>query len=167
MTQPLANPEFERIRGYLQAQAAEKSIDELIRRAQEGIDDLYVAAREIPAGQWEVDHPGEQWSPRKCMEHIVASDLAVGSQILHVALTGELPAYREEVAVAANCESAITQHQEGMDSLYAHVREADPGAHLDVKWKHPMFGDLNWREWLLFLRIHARDHGGQLKKMLA
>jgi len=167
LTQPAASPEFERIRGYLQSQAAQKSVDDLIERVQEAIDELHATARTVPPAQWEVDHPGEQWSPRKCLEHIVASDLAVGRQILHVALTGEVPGYREEIAVAADCESAIAQHQEGIDSLYAHVREADPAAHLEIAWKHPFFGDLNWREWLLFLRIHARDHRGQLLKMMA
>ena len=30
-----------------------------------------------------------------------------------------------------------------------------------------MFGPLNWRETLLFLRLHDLDHAGQLRKIAA
>ena len=32
---------------------------------------------------------------------------------------------------------------------------------------HRMFGPLNWREALLFMRLHDLDHAGQLKKIAA
>ena len=83
-----------------------------------------------------------------------------------MALTGEMPA-REDADLPPEVEPALTKHAEAIDSLYAHVRDADPAAFLDVKWKHPMFGDLNWREWLLFIRIHSKDHARQLAAMTA
>lgn len=46
MTQP--QDELDRIRGYLQQQASQRTIDELIGRVQEGVDDLAAAARECP-----------------------------------------------------------------------------------------------------------------------
>ena len=33
--------------------------------------------------------------------------------------------------------------------------------------EHPMFGPLNWRETLLFMRLHDLDHAGQLGKIAA
>lgn len=32
----------------------------------------------------------------------------------------------------------------------------------DIKWEHGVFGDLNWREWLLFMRVHDLDHARQI-----
>ena len=92
--------------------------------------------------------------------------MAVAAQILHVALTGELR-QRSDADLPQSFEALLPAHAAAMDSLYAHVREADPAGFLSVTWEHPMFGDLNWREWLLFLRIHAKDHAQQLRAMQA
>jgi hypothetical protein len=53
------------------------------------------------------------------------------------------------------------------DTLFEHVRRADPQAGLDVMIEHGMFGQLNWREILLFTRLHDLDHAGQLQKIVA
>lgn len=166
MTEQPANPEFERIRAYLQVQAREKSTEALVTRVQAGVDELHAAARAVPASRWEVPHEGEEWSPRGCLEHAIKSDAGVARAVLHVALTGEQAPSDEETTVPEDRESAIAQHKETFDSLYAHVLEADPKAFLDVTWEHKFFGQLNWREWLLFLRIHTKDHADQLKKMM-
>jgi DinB superfamily len=50
-------------------------------------------------------------------------------------------------------------------ALFERVSRADPAAHLDRTIEHPMFGPLNWRETLLFLRLHDLDHAGQLQKI--
>ena len=52
-------------------------------------------------------------------------------------------------------------------SLFERVLRADPQAHLDRVIEHGMFGPLNWRETLLFLRLHDLDHAGQLRKIAA
>lgn len=170
MTNPVQS-EAERILSYLQQQAAQRSIDELISRVQEGVDDLAAAARALnpatldtPSGESET--PGEPWSPRQCLEHAAGSNISVARNVLHVALSGEFPA-PEAVKLPADVETVLAQHAEAIESLYAHVREADPGGFPDVKWRHPMFGDLNWREWLLFIRIHSKDHASQLAAMTA
>jgi hypothetical protein len=47
------------------------------------------------------------------------------------------------------------------------VGAADPAAHPDATIEHRMFGLLNWREALLFMRLHDLDHVGQLQKITA
>ena len=49
--------------------------------------------------------------------------------------------------------------------LFQRVRSADPMANLQVTIPHPFFGALNWRETLLFIRLHDLDHAGQLAKV--
>ena len=53
----------------------------------------------------------------------------------------------------------------GRETLFARVLAADPAAHLERVIEHPFFGELNWREALLFLRLHDLDHAGQLQKI--
>jgi hypothetical protein len=53
------------------------------------------------------------------------------------------------------------------DALFARVLSADPGANLDPRIEHPFFGRLNWRETVLFLRLHDLDHAGQLARIAA
>ena len=168
MVQP-PQTEQQRILGYLQGQAASKSIDDLIARVQEGIDELHVAARALSPARLDTlcpseESPGETWTPRQCFEHIVGSDMAVARSVLHVAHSAGIPE-SETYEIPREIEPAITKHAEAMESLYEHVRAADPTANLQTKWRHPMFGDLDWREWLLFLRIHAKDHARQLNNM--
>ena len=160
------DPEQQRIRGYLQGQADSKTIEELISRVQEGVDELHAAAAAVPDERLGTRPPGDEWAPIDCIRHAVQSDCQVAQQILHVALTGGFPP-EPEPALDPDRNRLLVRHAEAIDSLYAHVREADPAAFLDVKWDHPFFGDLNWREWLLFLRIHTKDHARQLTAMTA
>lgn len=162
MTQP--QEELDRIRGYLQQQASQRTIEELIARVQEGVADLAAAARGVPESVLGVIPAGDEWSPMDCLRHAAASNMQVAQKVLFAALEGALPS-DPEPELPANRDSIIAQHAEAIDSLYEHVRAANPEANLQLKWNHPFFGDLNWREWLLFLRIHSRDHARQLQAM--
>ena len=162
MTQPQSDND--RIRDYLQAQAAQRTIDELCGRVQEGVDDLATAARGVPEAALNAIPAGDEWTPMDCLRHAASSNMLVAQQVLFAALEGYLPADGEP-EVPADREAIIAAHAEAIDSLYVHVRSADPEANLELKWQHPFFGDLNWREWLLFLRIHSRDHARQLASM--
>lgn len=163
MTDP-RSAEFERIRGYLQQQAAQKDVSDLFGRVREGMDDLIAAARAVPAGKLETHPPGDDWAPLDCMQHAVQSNIQVAEDVLHVALTGARQG-NGEPTLQRDRDTLIAAQEASLESLWAHVSEADPAANLHVTWEHPFFGELNWREWLLFLRIHARDHAGQLAAM--
>jgi len=52
-------------------------------------------------------------------------------------------------------------------ALFQRVLGADPAARLAATVEHPFFGPLNWRETLLFMRLHDLDHAGQLQKIAA
>jgi hypothetical protein len=158
--------EAQRIRSYLQAKAAEYSVEELVAKAEEGLAELLAAARAIDAGAFGARREGEEWSPLDCLLHAAHSNSVNATQVLYVALSGELPAV-DDPHLPHDRDGLVAQQREAFDSLYAHVREAAPDAFLDVRWPHPMFGDLNWREWLLFLRIHCRDHARQLPGLAA
>jgi hypothetical protein len=161
---------MQRIREYLQQQAAEKSLHELIDRVREGVDELNAAALAIPEDRVTQVPPIEEgsdapWTPLDCLKHALGSNAHVGREVLYVAHTGELPP-NEDDTLPETREELLKMHAEAIESACAHVVDADPEANLDVKWQHPMFGDLNWKEWFIFLRIHSRDHARQLKAMV-
>lgn len=153
-----------RIRENLRVQAAERSIDAIIQQVEEGISEFTAAACAISAADLEAVPEGESWTPLACITHATGSNIQHAQQILYVALSGELPA-PSAADLPPGREALLARHREAIDSLYAHVRDAPPDAFLDVRWNHQFFGDLNWREWLLFLRLHARDHARQLTAM--
>lgn len=148
-------------REAIREQARTKDIEGLIAAVEGGVARFTAAAGAVPAERMGETMPGSEWTPLDCMEHLVSWDVRIAVEVLHVALTGALP---ESIPAAkpGPRERWFAQQREALDSLYAHIREASPDAFLDVTWEHPIFGPLNWREWLYFLRLHASDHASQL-----
>lgn len=162
MTMP--EGERERIRRWLIEQAAAHDPEALLARVGEALAELRAAAEAIPPQRFDERPPGDAWSPRDCLAHLVEWHMRAGAMVLHVALTGELPPDRVP-DLPAGRDELIGELERAQESLAEHVRAADPAGYVDVRWEHPFFGPLNWREWLLFLRIHARDHSRQLTAM--
>ncbi|MBI3108360.1 MAG: DinB family protein, partial [Candidatus Rokubacteria bacterium] len=78
---------------------------------------------------------------------------------IRVALPGDMP--------ARTAEEWWDRLRSDREALFDRVRAADPGARLDATIEHPFFGPLNWRETLLFMRLHDLDHAGQLRNIAA
>ncbi len=152
----------ERVLSYLRKRGAEDSVEETVARVRLAADDLHAAARGV-AGFDQRPRPDE-WSAHECLAHAVEWNLRNAREILYVALSGELPP-DEAVVLPAERDALIRTHDEAIESLFAHLREAAPEAFLQITWPHPFFGALNWREWLAFLEVHCRDHTGQLRAM--
>lgn len=150
-------------RRYLERDATALSVDEVIARVDTAAGRLRDAAMGVPEGSFEASR-ADGWSARECLAHVVGWNMRNAQQILYVALSGELPP-EAEPEVPAERGEALAKHQEALDSLYVHVRDAEPEGFLYVRWEHPFFGELNWREWLLFLELHCIDHAGQLTAM--
>lgn len=153
------NPERARIRSYLQAQAASLSVPEIVARVQEAMAELRGAAQapSPPAAG--------QWSPAEVLAHVVASGADVARAIAGVLEHGASPARHDsgEDGGPAPIEASLSSLHADRDRLFARALAARGDEHLAVTWPHPFFGDLNWREWLLFLRIHDLDHARQLR----
>ena len=132
----MTSEESLRIRSYLTAQGAKLSPEQLIGRVQEAMAKLREAANAVPQARFaEPPAPGE---PR---------DVAA----------------RDTTPRALSQWWAMLERDRGV--LFERVRSADPTARLDATIAHPFFGPLNWRETLLFIRLHDLDHAGQLAKV--
>lgn len=160
-----------RIRGYLQAQGAKLSPAAIIDKVRAAMAQLRAAAEAVPAARFAECPAAGEWSANDVMAHVVAAGAHFGGGIVSV-LDRTPPPPRIEPAGAGGAPvrpagqwgDLLTRDRE---ALFARVLRADPGAHLDRPIDHGMFGTLNWRETLLFLRLHDLDHAGQLQKIAA
>ena len=163
--------EQQRLRGYLQTQAAKLSVVELTEKVRSDMDQVRAAAAGVPADRF-CDRPAEQeWSANEIMAHVLDGAAGVARAIVAVLDTGATPGplfdrieTTDDRRTAGEWWSALVVERDG---LFERVKAATGDEHLDVTWQHPFFGPLNWREWLLFLRVHDLDHARQIAAISA
>lgn len=165
------NEEFQRIRGYLRAQGAKLEPADIVDKVRAAMADLHAAARAVPAARWTERPAPEEWSGNEVLAHVVGAGRYFGGGILAILDGTAVPARppREDPAGApvhppGEWERILAADRE---TLFARALAADPGVRLTETVEHPMFGPLNWRETLLFMRLHDLDHAGQLGKIAA
>ncbi|MEO9255085.1 MAG: DinB family protein [Tepidiformaceae bacterium] len=162
--------EQQRIRGYLQTQAAKLDLPDLIAKVRTDMQQVRSAAEAVSADRFsEKPAPGE-WSANEIMAHIVGGAKGNAEAILGAIETGKPPAVgaRDQMEATERQHSA-SEWWEALESartrLFERASKAKGDEHLDVTWDHPFFGPLNWREWLLFQRIHDLDHARQMQSL--
>jgi uncharacterized damage-inducible protein DinB len=157
-----------RIRGYLTSQAAKLSPEQIIGKVQEAMTQLQAAARAVPAPRFAERPAPEEWSANEVMAHVVEAGRHFGGAITRV-LDGLPPGALRDAPARDTTPRPLaqwwTQLGRDRDALFARVRSAPPMARLEATIPHPFFGALNWRETLLFMRLHDLDHAGQLQKV--
>jgi hypothetical protein len=163
--------EQERIRGYLKAQGAKQTPAEIVGKIETAMVDLAKAARAVPVARFGERPEAEEWSANEVLAHVVAADRYFGGGVVAV-LAGRAAPPRGggrgfEDAPLRTAEAWLEILASQRRTLFAAVAAADPGAAPEVAIEHPFFGPLNWRETLLFTRLHDLDHAGQLGKIVA
>jgi len=157
-----------RIRGYLVAQGAKLSPVEIVDKVRAAMDQLRAATDAVPAARFDERPAAEEWSANEVMAHVVLAGHHFGGAIAR--LLDGLPASgvrdRLERDVPRRSAAEWWALLEGdRAALFARVREADPQGRPEGTVEHPFFGPLNWREALLFMRLHDLDHAGQMEKI--
>jgi uncharacterized damage-inducible protein DinB len=164
----MTSEETLRIRSYLTAQGAKLAPDQLIGKVQEAMAKLREAATAVPPARFnDPPAPGE-WSANEVMAHVVEADRHFGAAIVRI-LDGQPPGEPRDVAARDTRPRSLDEWwallERDRATLFQKIRSADPMARLDATIPHPFFGALNWRETLLFMRLHDLDHAGQLAKV--
>ena len=152
--------EQKRIKSYLEAQGAKLPPAAIVDKVRAAMADLGKAALAVPA---------EEWSANEVMAHVIAAGAYFGGGIVS-ALDGTPPPPRMKDQGNAGAPMRSASEWTGLlsrdrEALFDRVRRADPLANLERPVEHGMFGPLNWREALLFMRLHDLDHAGQLQKI--
>jgi uncharacterized damage-inducible protein DinB len=159
-----------RIRGYLTAQGAKLSPAQIVDKVRAAMDQLRAAAGAIPAGRFGERPAAGEWSANEVMAHVVKAGRHFGGAV--VRLLDGVPAggvrdQLERDVPSRSAEEWWATLEQDRAALFARVESADPGSRLADTVEHPFFGRLNWRETLLFMRLHDLDHAGQLEKIAA
>ena len=163
--------EEKRIRSYLEAQGAKLSPAAIIEKVHAAMADLRTAAEAVPAARFTERPAADEWSANEVMAHVVAAGAYFGTGITSALDQAPPPRRMKDpgaigapVRAAAEWSALLTRDRE---ALFERVLRADPLANLERPIEHGMFGPLNWRETLLFMRLHDLDHAGQLQKIAA
>jgi len=164
----MTNEETLRIRGYLTGQGAKLSPEQIVGKVQEAMAQLRTAAAAVPTARFnDPPAPGE-WSANEVMAHVVEAGRHFGNAIVRI-LDGQVPGTPRDVAARDTAPRALDEWwamlERDRSALFERVRTAPPTARLEATIAHPFFGALNWRETLLFMRLHDLDHAGQLTKV--
>jgi hypothetical protein len=163
--------EQKRIKSYLEAQGAKLPPAAIVDKVRAAMAELEAAAAAVPAARFGERPEPAEWSANEVMAHVLAAGAYFGGGIVRV-LDGMPPPARmtDQGAAGAPARSAAEWSallSRDREALFARVLRADPLANLERPIEHRMFGPLNWREALLFMRLHDLDHAGQLQKIAA
>jgi DinB superfamily len=165
--------ETDRIRGYLIAQANKLTPAELVAKLRADTAPLQAIGAAVPIRHF-AQRPGpDDWSAAEVYTHILDMNERGARAIEGILDEGVLPSPITDTisgqvrAALSNAEDYWQTYLVRREALLERVSLATGDEHLDTKIVHNQFGALNWREWLLFMRVHDLDHMRQLQAITA
>jgi len=117
---------------------------------------------------WKPD--AEEWSAAQVGDHIALGTGVLG-KIAGLLANGQAvtdedwdppPQFKGDAADLVDVKRRITGLPQFTDRLFDESNKAN---RLDLKANNSFLGDLNWREWFYFLRVHANAHVEQMEKL--
>jgi len=160
--------EQQRIRGYLTSQAGKLAPAKVVGKVRAAMDQLHLAARAVPPARFDAAPAPGEWSANEVMAHVVEAGRHFGGAIERLLDGGAPGAPRDAAARDTGPRPLATWWallERDRAALFTRVLLAAPAERLEGTVEHPFFGPLNWRETLLFMRLHDLDHAGQLQKI--
>jgi uncharacterized damage-inducible protein DinB len=129
---------------------------------------LRAAADAVPPARFGDPPAAGEWSANEVMAHVVEAGRHFGGAVLRL-LDGQPPGAPRDAPARDTAPRPLETWwallERDRSTLFERVLGADPRARLEETVEHPFFGPLNWRETLLFIRLHDLDHAGQLQKV--
>ncbi len=159
--------EVARVRSYLASQAMRRTPEQLVEALREAHRQFLAATAAVPDAAFRTVPREGEWSAADVLAHVRSIAAFDERSICGVLERGEQPANANDVLEQAprnaTREQLLADIEALRERLIAVVLQADPQAHLDIVWGHNEFGNMNWREWLLFARVHTLDHARQMQ----
>ena len=163
--------EVARVRSYLASQAMRRTVGQLVEALREAHHQFLAATAAVPDAAFRTVPSEGEWSAADVLAHVRAIAAIDERSICGVLERGEQPANvddaLEQASPNATREQMLADIERFRERLIAVVIQADSQAHLDILWGHNEFGNMNWREWLLFARVHTLDHARQMQAIAA
>ncbi len=112
----------------------------------------------------------EEWCIKEVLGHMLVSGKGVNHEIANL-VEGRPSAREARMGVASGADRPIGELRQALADMWAEtgqlVGSLPEDGNLERTWDHPMFGSLNFREWIAFQRLHAMDHIQQMEKVKA
>ncbi|MHB8577425.1 MAG: DinB family protein [Dehalococcoidia bacterium] len=164
--------EVAKVRGYVTAQAAKLTPAQIVEKVRDSQASVLAAAESIPADRFNTAPADGDWSAAEVLYHVLTvvgdHSRAVVSAIRSGAPTRVRPDRLEHLTRQVTLGEAKQLLADERGELFEVASAADPDARLDITvMNHPEFGQFNWRETLLFVRVHDLDHARQLQQIAA
>jgi len=160
-----------RVRSYLASQAMRRTPKQLVEALQEAQQQFLTATAAVPNADFRTI-PGEgEWSAADVLSHVCSisafDERSICGVIEHSEQPKDVDDALEPAPSGITREQLLEEIERYRERLIAVVLQADPQTHLDIVWGHNEFGKMNWREWLLFARVHTLDHARQMQAIAA
>jgi uncharacterized damage-inducible protein DinB len=162
--------EIARVRSYLASQSVKRTPEQLVEALREAHRQFLAATEAIPDAAFSRPPQEGEWSAADIVKHVYRIATLEEETVRAVLERGEQPTDEFDLSTSPSQttrEEILAAITESRERLIASVLQADPQAHLDITWVGSDFGRLNWREWLLFARIHELDHARQMQAIAA
>ena len=162
--------EVARVRSYLASQSMKRTSAQIIETVREAHRQFLEALALVPDSAFHTIPQEDSWSAAEVLNHVYLIAAFDEQSICSVIERGEQP---PDVSDVKGPPSDMTREQmlaaitASRERLSAVVLQADPQKHLEIVWGHREFGKMNWREWLLFARVHTLDHARQMQAIAA
>ena len=154
-----------RVRSYLVSQAEKLSVDEIWAKVEASFVELSQSVSgNLTLAQLTFKPGPQEWSIVEVMSHILSYNISSCRTMGALALGKELSrdtGERHSVSASDDCLMLVAANRE---AVLRSVSELPESLKLEPTSPHGMFGPLNCKAWLLFIRIHNIDHANQVKK---
>lgn len=156
----------QRVRGYLVSQGEERDWVDLWPRFIQERGNLLRATEKVSDVQADFKPDAESWSIREIVEHVLNVSRAGMRRIEDLSAGRELSSH--EAGRMPTKFSMLRRHLTEHSIRYSALLERlPPSPDYDATAPHVSFGELNFRSWFVFERVHDTDHLGQIEGVKA
>ncbi len=153
---------------YMRHQAS-KSLGDLVAPVERTAADCDRCLEDVSEEQATFKYD-QEWCIKEVLGHMLISGKGVNREIAN--LVEDRPSAREaRMGVASGADRPVGELRRALADLWREtarlVGSLPEDGNLERTWGHPMFGSLNFREWIAFQRLHAMDHVQQMEKVKA
>lgn len=150
------------VSSYLRSQAAKLTVQQLLEKRAQEVDELLmtVAGLSEDEARWA---PDGEWDALTILQHVFDSQPDYRQRIARLATGLELreAPIATPIATVQALSAGIRLQSQRSQALISSVADRP----VDRMEDSDRFGDLNWREWALFERVHVKDHVLQIRAL--
>ena len=162
--------EQQKLQGYLRSQGAKLTAEQIRDRIQEAADEFLAVIQHVDEPVARKSPPAGGWSLAEVLDHVVYTLEGI-TGVIGGLVSGRKPPVPLEIGATSGIASQpwpdllarLRRSQSALSTLLTANRN-EP--HVDLRVPEGDFGELNWKEYALILRLHYKDHAGQARKTL-